>query len=405
MDNPILTTHVYLDYASTTPLDPRVAEHMAPYAQEFALQGNPSSLHELGRRARVALDEARSRVARVLGAHDDEIIFTGSGTESDNLAVMGASRAYAERGKHVIVSALEHKAVLQSARALEHEGFCVSLAPVTAEGIVDIPALLELVRDDTVLVSVMHVNNEVGSIQPIKELSRSLALVRRGSELPLLHVDACQAPCVLSVNPRELGADLLTLNGGKIYGPKGIGCLYKRRGVRLEPIIHGGGQEFGVRSGTESIALAIGFSRALELAQEEYEAESKRLAKLNRMLRRGIQKIPNASFNTPERESSPSILNASFAGAEGESLLLDLDQRGICVSTGSACASADLKPSYVLLAMGVSEELAHASVRFSMGRFTRESDIRWLLAVLPKSVERIRSVCPSAFTSAAPQYV
>lgn len=294
--------------------------------------------------------------------------------------------------------------MLQSARALEREGFSVSLAPVTTEGIVDIPALLELVKDDTVLVSVMHVNNEVGSIQPIKELSAALARYRQSSELPLLHVDACQAPCVLSVNPRELGADLLTLNSGKIYGPKGIGCLYRRRGVRLEPIIHGGGQEFGLRSGTESVALAIGFSRALELAQEEHEAESKRLAKLNRMLRRGIQKIPNASFNTPERESSPSILNASFAAVEGESLLLDLDQRGICVSTGSACAATDLKPSYVLLAMGVSEELAHASVRFSMGRFTREEDIERVLAVLPESVKRIRSVCPSTCVNVAPQY-
>ncbi len=405
MHNRAPTTHVYLDYASTTPLDPRVAEHMAPYAHEFALQANPSSLHELGRSAAAALSEARFRVAKVLGVRDDEIIFTGSGTESDNLAVMGSSRACRERGRHIIVSAIEHKAVLASAHALAREGFRVTLAPVTAEGIVDVPKLLALVRDDTVFVSVMYVNNEVGSIQPIAELSRALAVFRQGSELPLLHVDACQAPCVLPVAPRELGADLLTLNGGKMYGPKGIGCLYKRRGARLEPIIHGGGQEFGMRSGTESIALAAGFSRALELAQAEYGAESKRLAALNRMLRAGIQKIQGASFNTPARSASPAILNASFAAVEGESLLLDLDRRGMCVSTGSACAATDLKPSYVLRAMGIPEELAHASLRFSMGRFTTQEDILRLLEVLPESVKRIRSVCPSILTSAVPQTI
>ncbi len=391
--------HVYLDYASTTPQDRRVLECMAPYASDFGLQGNPSSLHELGRQAAAALGEARSRVARIQDVRDDEIIFTGSGTESDNLAVMGVARAYAERGKHIIVSAIEHKAVLAAAYALEKEGFAVSIAPVTSEGITDIPKLLELVRDDTILVSVMQVNNEVGSIQPIAGLSRALAARRQSSELPLLHVDACQAPTVLLVKPRELGADLLTLNGGKIYGPKGIGCLYRRRGVRIEPIMHGGGQEFGLRPGTESIALAIGFSHALQLAQEEHAAEWERLGVLNRMLRQGIQKIPGASFNTPTHVASPAILNASFVGVEGESLLLDLDARGICVSTGSACASADLKPSYVLLAMGVPEELAHASLRFSMGRFTQREDIGRVLNVLPESVRRIRSVCPSAFTS------
>jgi cysteine desulfurase len=404
MHNQNITTQVYLDYASTTPLDPRVREYMAPYESLFGLQANPSSLHSLGRKALAGLNEARARTADVLGVLSSEIIFTGSGSESDNLAIIGSARAYAEYGRHMIISAIEHKAVLESAKAMEKEGFQISIAPVTKDGVVDIGALLELVRDDTILVSVMYVNNEVGSIQPIRELSVALARFRKNSELPLLHVDACQAPTILKVRPRELGASLLTLNGGKIYGPKGIGCLWKRSGVQLEPIIHGGSQEFGWRAGTESMALAIGFSRALELAQQECESESKRLLKLNRMLREKVRKIPGVSLNTPEY-ATPAILNASFVGVEGESLLLDLDHHGICCSTGSACAATDLKPSYVLLAMGISDELAHASLRFSIGRFTTKEDVRRLITILPKSVERIRSVCPSMFTNLAPQTI
>ena len=362
---------VYLDYAATTPLDPRVLERMMPYMTDPGLQGNPSSLHGLGRAAREGLENARASIARTLGVKGPEIIFTGSGTESDNLALFGIARAYKDKGRHVIVSQIEHKAVMESAKALEKEGFSVSYAPVSREGVIDVANVVSMIRPDTTLISIMLVNNEVGSIQPVRELAARLRDARGGRELPLLHTDACQAPNIMALRLRELGVDLMTLNSGKIYGPKGIGCLWMRNGLRLSPMIVGGGQESGLRSGTENISLAVGFAEALRLAQEGVEPETRRLATLNRRLRDAVGTIDHAYFNSTER-SSPCVLNVSFAGTEGESLLLDLDGRGICCSTGSACAATDLKPSYVLLAMGLPEELAHASLRFSLGRFTTE---------------------------------
>jgi len=393
-ENNVKERSVYFDYAATTPLDPRVLDAMLPYLQDGALQGNPSSLHRSGRLAKAGLDAARRTVADVLGSQGDEVVFTGSGTESDNLAMMGVAHAYGGRGKHIVVSTIEHKAILESAKALAQEGFSISYAPVGEDGIVDVAKLVALLRPDTILVSVMFVNNEVGSIQPIKEISAAVKNFRGDGTTPLFHVDACQAATVLPIRPRELGIDLLTLNGAKIYGPKGSGCLWIRRGVKLSPIIHGGGQEFGLRSGTENIALAIGFAEALKIAQKECLQEEKRLAALNRSLRDGIKDIEGISFSSPSHDASPSILNVSFRDTEGESLLLELDHYGIYCSTGSACAATDLKPSYVLLAMGIAEELAHASLRFSMGRFTSAEDINYLLKVLPIAVARIRSVCP-----------
>lgn len=388
----------YFDYAATTPLDPRVLEVVVASLADPDLQGNPSSLHESGRRAKDALDAARTSVARTLGVDAPEILFTGSGTESDNLAILGAARAYKERGRHIVISQIEHKAVMEAAHLLEKEGFSISYAPVSRKGTVDVDQVIGLMRHDTILVSVMLVNNEMGAIQPLQELGQRLRVFRNGRELPLLHTDACQAPCIMRVRPRELGVDLLSLNSGKIYGPKGIGCLWMRKGVRVTPCIVGGSQELGLRAGTENAALALGFAEALRIAQENPEAESERLKRMNDVVRQACGHIKHCFFNSPD-DASPAVLNVSFAGTEGESLLLDLDARGICCSTGSACAATDLKPSYVLLAMGLPEELAHASLRFSFGRNTSDDDLKRLVDALPVSVERIRSVCPPIYTS------
>ena len=384
---------IYLDYAATTPVDERVLNEMLPFFK--TVQGNPSSMHRSGREAKKALEIMRQKVAKILNTKSEEIIFTGSGTESDNLAIIGAAHAYKNIGKHIIVSSIEHKAVLNSAKFLEKEGFEISYTPVNSDGVVDVEELMKLIRPDTILISVMLVNNEVGTIQPIEEISKRISEVRKGRTTPIFHTDACQAPCILEIHPYKLGVDLLTLNGAKIYGPKGAGCLFVRKGVHLEPVIQGGGQEFGLRSGTESIAQIAGFALALELSQSMIADENSRLKSLMKLFREGIQKnISGVTFNTPQKNSIPSILNVSFSQTEGESILLDLDENNIYCSTGSACASADLNPSHVLLAMSVPLELAHSSLRFSLGRMTTEEEIKKAIEVLPKVVERIRSICP-----------
>lgn len=396
-DKKMKNNYTYLDYAATTSLDPRVFENMLPYMTDNNLQGNPSSMHALGRLSKNGLDIARNSIAQTLNVKSKEIIFTGSGTESDNLALFGIAKAYKDKGRHIIISQIEHKAVIESAKVLEKEGFIISYTPVDKNGMVDVEKLMSLIRPDTILISIMYVNNEVGSVQPIRAIADALKKVRDGRELPFFHTDACQAVTIAPIDPNILGVDLMTLNSGKIYGPKGIGCLWLRYGVRITPLIVGGDQELGLRAGTENISLAIGFAKALELAQSDYQNENKRLNEFHKILKEGISKnISGVHFNTPEENFSPSILNVSFDGTEGESLLLDLDHRGICCSTGSACAATDLKPSYVLLAMGVPEELAHASLRFSLGRFTTMDDIQKVIEALPLSVNRIRSICPQA---------
>lgn len=392
--------HIYLDYAATTPLDSKVFEVMIPYMTDSNLQGNPSSMHDFGRLAKAGLDKARESIAQTLKVKSEEIIFTGSGTESDNLALFGIARAYRNKGKHIIISQIEHKAIVETAKVLEKEGFTISYAPVNKDGIIDVEKLVSLIQPNTILISIMCVNNEVGSIQTIRAIADALVKFRDGRELPFLHTDACQAVSIMSVRPNDLGVDLMTINSGKIYGPKGIGCLWRRRGIRIMPVVVGGEQESGLRSGTENISLAIGFAKALELAQSNYQNENNRLKGLHKVLKEGISKnISGVHFNTPEENFSPGILNVSFDGTEGESLLLDLDHRGVCCSTGSACAATDLKPSYVLLAMGISEELAHASLRFSFGRFTTHDEVQKLIKVLPLSVNRIRSICPPILNS------
>ncbi|MGC9602842.1 MAG: cysteine desulfurase family protein [Minisyncoccia bacterium] len=387
---------VYLDYAATTPTDPRVLEAMLPYFD--ARFGNASSMYRSGRRAAHAIADARGTVARILGSGPEEILFTGSGTESDNLAILGTARANRAAGRHVIVSAIEHKAVLESAKQLEREGFEVSIAPVHANGLVDLNAFEKLLRSDTVLVSIMYANNEVGTIEPIAQIAAIIKKYRGQKNFPLLHTDACQAAGLLPLSVQKLGVDLMTINGSKIYGPKGVGLLYKKKSVLLEPIIVGGEQERGLRAGTESVPLIVGLAEALSLAEAFRDDESARLIELRDYFIAEVRKkIPGASLNGHERERLPNNAHFSFPHIEGESILLMLDQVGVEVSTGSACSARDLKPSYVLLALGQNAELAHGSVRFTLGRHTSHTDIDYVLSVLPGIVERLSSV--SALTA------
>ena len=332
-------------------------------------------------------------MAGVINALPEEIIFTGSGTESDNLAILGVSRANKAKGNHLIISAIEHKAVLESVNQLKKEGFEVSLLPVNSEGVVDIKKCLELVRDETLLVSVMYANNEIGTIQPIRELSEAIKKKRGRSSFPLFHTDACQAAGYLSLDVCELGVDMMTLNGSKIYGPKGIGILYKRTGVKLEPLIVGGGQEYNLRAGTENISLVVGFGEALLLAEKMKIAESERLTALREyFISRLFEEIPNIVLNGARKERLPNNVHVSISHVEGEAILLMLDEQGIEVSTGSACSANDLKASHVLLAIGQTDELAHGSIRFSFGRDTTKEKLDEALKVLPSVVNKLETI-------------
>mgnify|MGYP001559969819 FL=1 len=350
---------VYLDYAAATPIDPEVLQTMLPYWDKK--YGNASSMHESGRRAKGAIDAARAAVAEVLHCEPQEIIFTGSGTESDNAALIGVARAARAHGNHVIISAVEHKAVLESAAQLTKEGFEVSVLPVDTRGVVDVNECLKLVTDKTVLVSVMYANNEIGTIEPIKELSAVLQKRRAGGMFPLLHTDACQAAGFLPLNVAELGVDLMTLNGSKIYGPRGVGVLYRKKGVPLLPLIVGGEQESHLRAGTESVPLIVGFAAALKKAERLRSAESSRLTALRDFfIDRLLKKIPNAMLNGHPTERLPNNIHISVPYIEGESILLMLDRHRVEASTGTACSAYDLQPSHVLLALGKPQRLRTA---------------------------------------------
>ncbi len=382
---------IYLDYAATTYIDPRVLQKMKPYLTRA--YGNASSLYSLGREVKAAIEGGREEVAKILGASPDEIIFTGSGTESANLAIFGIAKAYRDRGNHIIVSKIEHKAVLESARKLEKEGFRVTYLNVDSQGIIKLNELKRALNRKTILVSIMYANNEIGTIQPIKEISKIIKKFRKENLLPAFHSDACQAAGALSLKVNDLGVDLLTLNGSKIYGPKGVGCLYVNKNYKIEPLIVGGSQEMGLRAGTENTALIVGFSEALKLAEKLREKESKRLRKLRDYFTKKILKlILHCQLNGHPQKRLPNNTNLSFAGIEGESLVLKLDQYGISASTGSACTSQDLEPSHVITALGKSKEASHSSVRFSLGRKTSKSDINYVLKVLPDIVKKLRSV-------------
>lgn len=391
-----LDRKIYLDHAATTPVDPKVLEEMFPHFN--LIHGNPSSMYATGRQAKKALEDARREVATLINASPEEIIFTGSGTESDNLALLGAARANKDYGDHIIVSAVEHKAVLEAARELVREGFRVSYLKVDADGLIDVGECMSLISDKTILVSVMYANNEIGTIQPIKELARTLMSVKNSNSFPLLHTDACQAAGALSINVAELGVDLMTLNGSKIYGPKGVGILYKRSRVTIAPIILGGEQEMGLRAGTENVPLIVGFSKALQQAELMRGAESARLTELRDYFMEELKKkIPNLIVNGSREYRLPNNVHVSIPNVEGEAILLLLDNSGIEASTGSACSANDLNPSHVLLAIGQTPEFAHGSIRFSLGRETTREQLDYVADVLAQTVERLSSM--SALTA------
>ena len=398
---------VYLDHAAATPMDVRVREAMEPFFSEYF--GNPSSIYTSGREVKFALKDARERIAQILSCKSDEIIFTSGGTESDALALFGVLGTY---GGSLISSAAEHHAVLYNAETLAKGGHTVTNVPMHENGEIDYDALPKLLTDDVSLVSLMYANNEIGTITDLPRIAKMIKATRkdrlaRKVEMPIyLHTDACQAAGQISINVTELGVDLMTLNGSKVYGPKGIGLLYARKGIKLTPLWKGGGQERRIRSGTENVPGIIGFARALELAEELRAEEFVRLIELRDKLTRGIfERIPKVVLNGPAHESGqkngghptkrlPNNVNVSILDIEGEALLLYLDAAGIEASTGSACDSETLDPSHVILATGKPYEFAHASMRFTLGRSTTQEEIDYVLEILPECVRKLRVISP-----------
>ncbi len=376
---------IYMDHNATTPIRPEVRDKLMPFFSE--LFGNPSSAHSFGQEVKVHLDEARTRIASVLGASQAEIVFMSGGTESDNAAIKGVAQALGEG--HIVSTQIEHPAVMQSVSYLVKKGFEATYIKVGSGGVVDPDDIRKAMRPDTILVSVMHINNEVGTIQPIEEIS---AITREAGAL--LHTDAVQSFGKLPTNVDELGVDLLSVAGHKIYGPKGVGVLYIRKGTRIDPLIIGGAQEKRRRSGTENIAGVAGFGEAAILAEQEREKVHARFEKLRSKFVDGLEEIPDVIINGEEGKVFPSTVSASFSHIEGESLLLSLDMEGIAVSTGSACSSGTLEPSHVLVAMGMDPVLAQGTLRFSMGRGTTEEQVDRVLEVLPPIVERLRIMSP-----------
>ncbi len=376
---------IYLDYSATTPLDPEVLETMLPYLRnEF---GNPSSVHGFGRAARMAVEDARDIIANALGASPAEIVFTGTGTESDNLAILGCALANPEKGRHVITNDGEHHAVLHAFHELKHHGFSVTYLPVDRFGMVDPASVEETLRPDTVLISVMQVNNEVGTINPVEEigmLARSRGVV--------FHTDAVQAFGKLPVRIADLNADLVSLSAHKLYGPKGVGALYVRSGLKLGLLLHGGGQERGRRAGTENVAAVVGFGKAAALSVAGMDDEGRRLTALRTELLEGLKsRIPSIVLNGHPVRRLPGNLNVSVPGLRGDEMVMNLDLEGIAVSTGSACTSGAVTVSHVLRAMGVSHDVAQAAVRITLGRYTTESDVQRVTDVFERCVSRMHS--------------
>lgn len=393
---------VYLDHAATTPLDLNVEKAMRPYyTKMFA---NPSALYDPGREVNGALNDARRQVAEIIGALPDNIIFTSGGTEADNLAIFGVVRAAAKtdpKKKHIITTKIEHHAVLRACETLESEGFDVSYLEPEKTGFVSAKKVIDALRPETILVAVMYANNEIGTVEPLADIGREILKWRKTNNTiyPYFFSDACQAVGALDLNVEKLHVDLMSVNGGKIYGPKGTGFLYRRRGVKIAPLQYGGHQEFGVRAGTENIPGVVGLATAFALAEKKKLKENARLIKLRDYFFAELKKrIPKILLNGPElgdeRLRLPNNLNVSFLNIEGEALLLYLNEYGIYCSTGSACDSASLNPSHVLMAIGLPYEYAHGSLRFTLGRETTKLQIDYVLRHLPEIVEKLRSISP-----------
>jgi cysteine desulfurase len=377
---------IYLDHNATTPIAPRVFEKMVPFFQES--WANPSSPYRFGSKARAAVEQARKRVADCVGCRSSELVFCSSGTESDNLALRGVARALRSKGNHIVTSTIEHHAVLHTCKALEKDGFAVSYAPVTTDGVTDVAALAGLLRENTILVSVMHANNETGVVQPVKEIA-ALAH-RRGI---VFHSDSVQSAGKLGGSLAELGADLLTFSAHKFYGPKGAAVLYVRDGTPIAPATTGGAQEHGLRAGTENVAAIVGLAEAMALAFESTDGEARREAALrNRLEREIVSAISGVRLNGARVPRVPNTSSLSFDRIDGESIVLGLDVLGICVSTGSACSTGEPEPSHVLRAMGLTAQEAQGTIRVSLGRETREQDIDSTVRALTTAVERLRQI-------------
>lgn len=394
---------VYLDHAATTYLDPRVKKAMDWYWEDNF--GNPSSLYRTGRRAKQALSMARDTIARLLNCQPSEIVFTGGGTESDNLAILGVCKAWEEaemaklsreqkspvltKKRHIITSSIEHHAVLYTCQYLEKDGYEITYLPVDKEGIVDPESVRQAIRPDTLLASIMYANNEIGTIQPIA----AIAAICKEHKV-YLHTDACQAAGALTLDTQELGVNLMTINASKIYGPKGVALLYIKQGTRIKPLLYGGGQEKNIRSGTENIAGIVGFAKALELVNYEQAQENKRLTALRDYFIAELLKLPKVRLNGHPTKRLPNNINVSILDIEGEAFILYMDEYGIACATGSACDSATLDPSHVILALGVPYEFAHSSIRFTLGKRTTKKDIDYTLKHLIPVVAKLRKISP-----------
>ena len=377
-----------MDHSATTPVAAEVLEAMIPFFSDKF--GNASSLHAFGREAKEALEESRQRLARLLNADPEEIVFTSGGTESDNLALRGIAYKNRNSGRHIITSCIEHPAILETCRSLEQEGFTVTYLPVNREGLIELSELERAIRPDTILISIMHANNEVGTIQPLEDVGRLAA-----DRDIYLHTDAVQTVGKIPVDVDAMGVDLLSLSAHKLYGPKGVGALFIRRGIKMQSLATGGGHERNLRSGTENVAGIVGLARAADLAREEMAEEGQRLVQLrDRLADLVLGRVKDAWVNGSMEKRLPGSLNFGFSYVEGESLLLYLDSKGIAVSTGSACSSHKLEPSHVLLALGLKPEECHGSLRITMGRSNNQEQVDYVAECIAEAVERFRMMSP-----------
>ena len=379
---------IYLDHAATTPAHPQVVKAMLPYFTEAF--GNPSSIHSYGQEAKGVIEEAREKIATLIGADSKEVVFTGGGTEADNFALKGIAYANERKGDHIITTSIEHPAAIEACKFLKRRGFNITYLPVDGYGLVDPQDVKKVITHKTVLISVMHANNEVGTIEPISEIGK----IAKETEV-YFHTDAVQTVGHIPVNVDELGVDMLSVSAHKLYGPKGVGVLYIRKGTRLVSLIHGGEQEQKRRAGTQNVPAIVGFGKAVELARQEMAKETERLTYLRDRLVEGLlERIDHIRLNGHPTKRLPNNVNVSIDFVEGESMLLNLDLEAICASTGSACSSSSLEPSHVLLALGLAHEQAHGSLRFTLGRESTEEDIERVLEVLPGIVAKLRAMSP-----------
>jgi len=383
----MIMKQIYFDYAATTSVDPRVIKAMGPFFREKF--GNTMSIHSFGQEARIALEKRRETVTDLINAKPNEIIFTGSATESNNFALKGVAFANKNKGKHIIISQIEHPCIMETANWLGKQGFKITKILVNKYGLVNPLDVKKAIRKDTILVSIIHASNEIGTIQPIEKIGKICC-----SRRVYFHTDAVQSFGKIPIDVDKMNIDLLTASSHKIYGPKGAACLFIKEGVKIEPILHGGGQEMGLRGSTINVPAIVGFAKACKICKKEMKRETQRLIKLRDKLIKNVLKIENTYLNGHPKKRLPNIVNFWFSFIEGESLVIQLDLKGIAASTGSACSSVKLEPSHVLLAIGLKPQEAHSSLRISLGKWTTEKEIDYLIKVLPDIVKNLRRISP-----------